>query len=252
MLFTDLDGTLLDFITYRPSPEAAAALVALQRRGVAVVPVSSKTAAEVKPLMAELGLHGPAVTEGGAVILDVKGIEQLIGLPREALGEVLRLLQARSLPLRGMSEMSAEDVSRLTGLTTAAAVRAMSRSGSEPFVTLRDLTPAELATLEEGAREHGAATSRGGRFWHLLGEGADKGTAVDVLLEEWPGGRPTASAAVGDAWNDLPMLERVDQAFLLGESVEPAVVPAGVTRIAETGPPGFVAAMKLLRRQWSL
>jgi mannosyl-3-phosphoglycerate phosphatase len=252
VLFTDLDGTLLDFMTYRPSFEAAAALVALQRKGVAVVPVSSKTAAEVKPLMAELGLSGPAVTEGGAVILDAAGAEKLVGLPRETLRRVLHLLQAVSLPLRGMSEMSAEDVSSLTGLTAAAAERAMSRSGSEPFVILRDLTPAELATLEKRAKEHGAATSRGGRFWHLLGEGTDKGTAVQVLLEGWPGGRPTASAAVGDAWNDLPMLERVDHAFLLGASVEPEVVPAGVTRIAETGPPGFVAAMKLLRRRWNI
>ncbi len=59
MLFTDLDGTLLDLQTYRPSASAVAALRALAANRVAVAAVSSKTAAEIGPLL------GATVAEDG-------------------------------------------------------------------------------------------------------------------------------------------------------------------------------------------
>lgn len=251
-LFSDLDGTLIDFHSYQPTDEARAALRALEAAGVAVVPVSSKTAAEVAPLMAELGLTGPAVTEGGAVVLGESGRQSLIGPPRAALLEVLREMQRLALPVRGMSQMTVEEVCSRTGLTAAAAARAMQRSGSEPFVALGELGTRELELMRETAGAHGAEIARGGRFWHLLGAGVDKGTAVAALCDSWPAGRPEATAAVGDAWNDLPMLERVDLGFLLGDAVEAAAVPAGVQRIASPGPQGFVEAVRRLQRAWGL
>lgn len=251
-LFSDLDGTLIDFHSYQPTDEARVALRALEAAGVAVVPVSSKTAAEVAPLMAELGLAGPAVTEGGAVVLEKSGCQRLIGPPRAALLEVLREVQRLPLPVRGMSEMTVEEVSSRTGLTSAAATRAMQRSGSEPFVALFEFGPGELELMRETAGAHGAAIARGGRFWHLLGAGVDKGTAVAALCDSWPGGRPEGTAAVGDAWNDLPMLELVDLGFLLGDAVEAAAVPTGVRRIASPGPQGFAEAVRRLQGAWGL
>ena len=252
MLFSDLDGTLIDFHSYQPTDEARAALRALDAAGVAVVPVSSKTAAEVAPLMEELGLAGPAVTEGGAVVLEESGRQRLTGPPRAALIEVLREMQGLPLPVRGMSQMTADEVCSRTGLTAAAAARAMQRSGSEPFVALGELGSRELELMRETAHAHGAATVRGGRFWHLLGAGVDKGTAVAALCVSWPGARPEATAAVGDAWNDLPMLELVDLGFLLGGAVEAEAVPARVQRIASPGPQGFAEAVRRLQRAWGL
>ncbi|MCE8458362.1 HAD-IIB family hydrolase, partial [Rhodovulum sulfidophilum] len=55
LIFTDLDGTLLDHETYSHA-EAAPALTALRAAGVPVILASSKTAAEIAPLRAELGL----------------------------------------------------------------------------------------------------------------------------------------------------------------------------------------------------
>jgi hypothetical protein len=51
VLFTDLDRTLLDLQTYRPSAPAVAALRALAANRVAAVAVNSKTAAEIGPLL---------------------------------------------------------------------------------------------------------------------------------------------------------------------------------------------------------
>jgi predicted mannosyl-3-phosphoglycerate phosphatase (HAD superfamily) len=41
IVFTDLDGTLLDFRTYHPSPPAVALLRALAKLRILVIPVSS-------------------------------------------------------------------------------------------------------------------------------------------------------------------------------------------------------------------
>jgi mannosyl-3-phosphoglycerate phosphatase len=186
------------------------------------------------------------------VVLEESGRQRLTGPPRAALIEVLREMQGLPLPVRGMSQMTVDEVCRRTGLTAAAAARAMQRSGSEPFVALGELGSRELELMRETSRAHGAATVRGGRFWHLLGAGVDKGTAVAALCDSWPGARPEATAAVGDAWNDLPMLELVDLGFLLGGVVEAAAVPARVQRIASPGPQGFAEVVRRLQRAWGL
>jgi predicted mannosyl-3-phosphoglycerate phosphatase (HAD superfamily) len=46
-LFTDLDGTLLDFDSYRPSQTAQNLVDGMAQDGILTVPVTSKTAAEV-------------------------------------------------------------------------------------------------------------------------------------------------------------------------------------------------------------
>ena len=75
IVFTDLDGTLLDFHSYSPSPEAVEELRAMRRLNLLVIPVSSKTAEEIRPLMQSLPLTGPAIAEGGAVLLAADGAE---------------------------------------------------------------------------------------------------------------------------------------------------------------------------------
>ena len=72
MVFTDLDGTLLDHDSY--SFEAAElALAALEQRNIDVVPVTSKTMVELSPIMTALGLSGAAIAENGAVIKYANG-----------------------------------------------------------------------------------------------------------------------------------------------------------------------------------
>ncbi len=252
VLFTDLDGTLLDFETYRPSRRAMEAVRRLLRCGVSIVPVSSKTAAEVRPLMAEMELEGPAVTEGGGVILDGGGRERAVGTRRFELIAVLEHLRRAGYQVRGMSEMNPVEVCARTGLELESARRAMVRQASEPFVCGgggESLNAADLAhRLALVAAEHGASVVRGGRFWHLMGVGIDKGIGLREVLESL--GETAATAAVGDAWNDLPMLAAVDRGFLLGDAVADADLPPGVTRIGGRGPAGFTAVAELLARDW--
>ena len=61
LIFTDLDGTLLDHESYDWSP-AAPALARARAAGVPVIPATSKTRAELAPLMAALAMSASSVT----------------------------------------------------------------------------------------------------------------------------------------------------------------------------------------------
>ncbi len=67
VIFTDIDGSLLDFRTYESGP-AAVALEACRRTGVPVIPCTSKSSVEVLALRRRLGLETPFIVENGAAV----------------------------------------------------------------------------------------------------------------------------------------------------------------------------------------
>jgi mannosyl-3-phosphoglycerate phosphatase len=67
IVFTDLDGTLLDYGTYSWN-EALPALSRLRALRIPVVLCSTKTAAEMQPLARELRLEAPYIVENGGGI----------------------------------------------------------------------------------------------------------------------------------------------------------------------------------------
>lgn len=246
IVFTDLDGTLLDFETFSPSPAATAMVEELLELGVITVPVTSKTLSEVRHLAAMLPLAPLAAVEGGAVLYQAGEDPRLLGASRSALITILRILQGEGWPLRGLSEMNVGEVVAITGLSADASKRALERLASEPFVFVCE-PPAAPEALASRVSELGGNLVRGGRLWHLLGAGIDKGVAVEVLKASIPRGPSVPAAAVGDAWNDLEMLGRADHRYLLGTTVRDADLPWAVERLAERGPAGFVEAMQRFR-----
>ena len=67
VFFTDLDGTLLEHTSYRWDA-ARRALALVKRRGYPLVIVTSKTRAEVLPVLRGLGRREPFVVENGGAI----------------------------------------------------------------------------------------------------------------------------------------------------------------------------------------
>lgn len=67
LVFTDMDGTLLDHHTYS-FDAAKPALDALEKKHIPVVPTTSKTFAEMKVLREQIGLNGPFIIENGAAV----------------------------------------------------------------------------------------------------------------------------------------------------------------------------------------
>lgn len=210
LIFTDLDGTLLDFESYEPGP-ASEAVEACLKYGVPVIPCTSKTAPEVIELRTLLGLDSPFIVENGAVVYLPAGspeaeaagaIASGEGWATDSVGGFVRLIlgkgraelvQALSeigeklrLTLRGLSAMTVEEVSERTGLPSSSATAAMKREFSEPFLLLEEgKHPDEsarlmyLRSLQDAAAAMGLACLMGGRFFHLLGRHS-KGTAAGL------------------------------------------------------------------------
>ena len=75
LVFTDLDGTLIDHDTYDWTP-AKPAIEALKKFSAGLVLASSKTAAEMGPLRAKIGANRwPAIVENGAGVLPPRATE---------------------------------------------------------------------------------------------------------------------------------------------------------------------------------
>ena len=208
VLFTDLDGTLLDADTYSFEP-ARPALAALKKAGIPVVACTSKTRAEMKPILKSLGIGAPYIVENGGAVVEADGKTRPLGVSASKLLRAYALLKERAGgALRAFHEMSDAELSAETRLSIDEASRARRREFDIPFTVLgaaQELAP-ELA-LE--AKKLGLTMSRGGRFFHLHGL-SDKGKALKTVMRRW---RARRAAAIGDSANDLPMLMAASVAF---------------------------------------
>jgi mannosyl-3-phosphoglycerate phosphatase len=225
VFFTDLDGTLLDHQTYAWTA-ARTALAALARKGLPLVIVTSKTRAEVVPLLRELGRREPFVVDnGGAIYLPlryfpfrIEGAEPVRrGWQRVALGTSYQRLVAAlataarraRVRVRGFAQMTAREVAERAGLAPVAARRAHQREFDEPFVILEGGGQA-WPRLQREIRKLGLRATRGSRFFHILSAN-DKGAAVRRLRAwfERLYGSPVRAVGLGDSPNDIPMLRAV-------------------------------------------
>ncbi len=256
VIFTDIDGTLIELASYSyaASAEAVARLVAA---GVPVVLCSSKTRAEQEPLRRALGIPDPFIVENGSALIappgyfafDLSGAgfapdrpgELALGADaatiRRALAEIRR---STGLPLVGYADLSDAEVAAVTGLDVDAARRACQRDYSETIVS--PLAPDDLAMLREALVERGLAVAHGGRFYTVSEAGSDKGLAVRrcaALLRRKLG--EIVTIGVGDSANDLPLLAAVDRPCLVrrpaGDWCDAGELP--VTRLGGIGPLGW-------------
>lgn len=205
LVFTDLDGTLLDHDTYSYAP-ARPALDALGKLGAPVVLASSKTAAEIAPLRAELGLDAcPAIVENGAGLLaahaapadDTSAYAKL----HTALSDLPQPLRA---PFRGFGDLTDAQVADLTGLPLPDATRARMRAFSEPGIWTG--TPEQQDAFLAALARAGVSARRGGRFLTLSFGGTKADRMAEIIASY---GHPM-TIALGDAPNDVEMLETAD------------------------------------------
>jgi len=230
LIFTDLDGTLLDHDTYEYR-DALEALNYIKHQRIPLILCSSKTKTEIEHYRKELGLEDPFIAENGAAIFvpkgtldtrdltfvefrDYKVIE--LGTRYSRIKDIFAAIKAETgLKLSGFSEMSEDQVVELTGLGRDMAALAQQRDYSEPFLfedaPRRVLEEeARLAYLERAAEKRGLTIRRGGRFYHLIGDN-DKGKAVQILKKLYETeGQVLVTVGLGDSPNDFPMLENVD------------------------------------------
>ncbi|MEJ2479422.1 MAG: hypothetical protein P8Y78_04440 [Acidihalobacter sp.] len=245
VIFTDLDHTLLD---KRGAGPAGAAVARARAHGLAVVPATSKTAAETIALLRGWGVHGPAIVENGAALcLPVRPgcwrVRRLTPLGyAQVRFSVRRLRREFALDMPGFGDWSLAELMRRTGLTPPQALAARMRLASEPLQWRGEPPPAFMAALHEA----GLAGIGGGRFFTVLPRGADKADGARALLRHWrPSRRRPRIVALGDAPNDRRLLAFADLAACL-----PGPRPIGddvdCLRTTRAGPEGWLEALQQL------
>ncbi len=271
ILFTDLDGTLLDHHSYSWAA-AAEALEEIERRRLPLVLVTSKTRAEVEALRRKMRHGHPFITENGGGIFFPRGYfprrpadaapfgHQNFGIAlarphAEILAALQELATESGAEVVGFHHMSAREVAGNTGLPLREAELARQRDFDEPFF-FAGATEEQQQRFLSGAQQRGLIVTRGGRFWHLFA-GSDKGKAVERLMrlyrEALTGAARIRSIALGDGANDLPMLRAASVAVLIpgpNGAIAPELLEAlpSAIRAPAPGPRGWNAAVLDLLR----
>lgn len=265
LVASDLDGCLLD-ASYSYEP-ARPALAALAREAIPLVLCSSKTRGEMESLVRVLGLDSPFIVEnGGAIVMPAHQLPRApeerasgerytaiaLGTPRKVLVDALAEISARTgVHVVGFSGLTPAELERLTGLSAAAAEQALCRAFDEPF--LAEGGSEAAAAISREASRRGLRVTRGGRFHHLTGR-VDKGEALRRLIGVLAAaGQLYRTAALGDAANDLTMLQTVDRPIvvpLADGRLDPVLAAAlpQAERAPAPGPMGWNEAVLALLR----
>jgi mannosyl-3-phosphoglycerate phosphatase family protein len=228
IIFTDLDGTLLDRETYS-FQNARAALHAARQKNVPVVLCSSKTRAEQIEIRRSLGLRDPFIVEdGGAIFIEKDYFSYDFTYHREVeefyvfelgtaydtiLLAIDEIRESTGIDIKGYGDLTPDEVADLTGLEPAAAERAMRREYQETIVSRH--SEAELEHVERELARHALRLSRGGRFYAISGR-HDKGVAVELLSTLYRGEHGDVRlVGLGDSFNDLALFRSVDVPVLV-------------------------------------
>lgn len=257
IVFTDLDGTLLDHHSYDWEP-AEPALQALRAQRIPVILNSSKTRTEIEPLRRAMGIGDPFIVENGAAVVVPAGYfgngrESVVtfGEPRGRLLDVLDQLRAAGHEFRSFAQMSAAELVRRTGLSTREAKAALQREATEPLIWQGE--PGALADFEQALVGHGLRLIRGGRFHHVMGD-FDKASAMAWLTRQFrkhADGVAFITVALGDGPNDERMLAAADIPVVIrGEHDSALALPEGRSGFTSRlpGPAGWnEAILKILQ-----
>ncbi len=265
ILFSDLDGTILDGETYEPGP-ALDGLAKCKKARLPVILCSSKTRAEIELYHKTLAPHPacPFITENGGGIFfpkdyweEPQGAELLGDFWKITLGtahnKVLPALKdvarAIGININNFSDMLPKDVAHMTGLSVEQAKLAMEREFDEPFwIEKKDHGCLDL--IEKEIQQRGMRFTRGGRCLHIHGA-SDKGLSAQYVRQRYEQAcGKVCAAAVGDAANDLPLFQAVDKAFLVKkpDGSHDSKIPKinSIQFLSGEGPSGFLQTVEFL------
>lgn len=269
LIFTDLDGTLLDRDTYSFKP-AGPALRLMRLKNIPLILTSSKTRAEIEFYRKKLGNDHPFISENGGAIFIPKGyfsspypyereLEEYfvleLGTFHPQIIEALKSIEKEvGVPMKGFSDLTIREISSLSGLSLREAELAKRREYDEPF--LIEGGEKEIEIVKERIETKGMTYVWGGKFHHILGKN-NKGKAVEILKELYKKQFFSIfTVGIGDGLNDLPMLSAIDRPIFLEGKKNPlpealSSIPQ-LTIIQATGPEAWNEAILRLINEKNL
>jgi mannosyl-3-phosphoglycerate phosphatase len=250
LVFSDLDGTLIDHETYTWDA-AQEALARLGEIEAGLVLASSKTASEVIPIRATLAQEAwPAIVENGAGLVPPFAGDAPVSSEYERIRSVLSDMPADLRQhFRGFGDLGTAELCQITGLDAVAAHRAQQRCFSEPGLWFgsKDAKTRFLAVLSA----QGISAQQGGRFL-TLSFGRNKVDQMRDIIKTY---QPGYTVALGDAPNDISMLEHADFGIIVANPNGPQVPRltreenGQIIRTQVAGPAGWnLAILELIDR----
>ena len=262
IVFTDLDGTLIDFETY--SAEITTPRVReLLAEGIPVVFCSSKTRGEERALMQKMGIDTLGIVENGSGIyvpqnsdlfadqndhpLPEGGRLIQLGTPAAVIQEKIKTVSATlGIDLKPYAHLSDQEIAKLTGLPEDAARRARQRDFSETLTA--KLEPQRWTEVQNAFASHDLQCLCGGRFYTVSAANCHKGTALQQVVEAYCAfhATPVRSIALGDSSNDVDMLRAANHSYLVQQpsGTWHEIDLPGVHRIPAIGPTGWLEAIE--------
>ncbi len=255
IIFTDMDGTLVDHDTY--SYDAALpALELINKKNIPLIFCTSKTRAELEVYCHQLDICHPFISEnGGAIFIPqdyfdfpydyTKQIDNYnvieLGVGYDILESTLKEVCTKiDCQVIRFGDMDVDEVCQDTGLDRESAALAKQRDYDEAFRIKSPGPKDEL--LEQEIKKRGFNYTKGGRYYHIMGNN-DKGKAVltltDLYRKKWPN---VKTVGLGDSLNDLPMLMAVDIGILVqkpGGYYDPSITSPNIKQGKGIGPKGW-------------
>ena len=255
IIFTDIDGTLIDLSTY-DSQFTQPRVSRLLTKKVPIVLCSSKTCWEQLFYQQLFRLADPFIVENGSAIYIPRGYfdfkipfdrcteaygVMVLGVPALEIEACLQVIREETgLTFSTYQDFSVDEICRITALPPEQAALARQREFSATILT--PLSSTDHARLVSSLAEVGLQILAGGRFHTVTAASADKGKAVNrlkALFHQKFGVIQTIG--LGDSANDYALLEAVDQAYLVqrpdGAWDEPRGIP--VIKVPGIGPAGW-------------
>lgn len=249
VLYTDLDGTLvapggsvLADAQANPSVTTAEAIVALNRAGLAVVPISGRGRAQAREVAQILG-WSDYIAEAGGIIVHGTGLGSEVRLDCGTWAP--DLLEEGVTPFDAINAVRATEtlMEAFPGRIEPYAPWQMER---EVSLLLRgccfdlaegqevlDRLPLELDLVDNGMlRSYGTLTYREGsaHAYHVVPRGVSKARAIELDLA-WRGLSRENAAAIGDSATDLQMADAVGVLALVANALQSPGVIAGLASV---------------------
>ena len=256
IIFTDMDGTLIDYHNY--SFEGAQdALDLIKDSGIPLILTTSKTRVEVLRYIDMLGINDPFIVENGGGIYFpslFKGTpveagtkssnyrEIVSGVKKDYILSIINEIRD-DFNIKLFSDFSDEELSRFAEMKIEDVRLSKMRDFTEPFMFKENLSDSRFNDLCVYIKRYGLKILKGGRFFHLVGLDQDKGKAVMIvkkIIEDIMSEKPV-TIGLGDSKNDYEMLKVVDIPVLIrkyDDTYEDMHID-GLTRSKLPGPAGF-------------